>query len=78
MMVAMPAIGHDLEPNKTNCTDPMEVRQVIGGDDVRRRFSLFAICSVPLLGDLAIVNQPKILVIIEYDQGSHSYQHLCE
>jgi hypothetical protein len=42
---------------------------MIGEDDDPRRFSLFAIRSVPLLGDLAKVNQPKDLVIIEGDRA---------
>jgi len=64
MLVEMPAI----ELNITNCTDPTEVRHVIGEDDDHRRFSLFVIRSVPLLGDLAKVNQPRVLVIIEGDR----------
>jgi hypothetical protein len=68
MLVEMRAIGHDLEPNTTNCTDPTALRHVIGEDDGSRRFSLFAISSVPLLGDLATVNQPRFLVIIEGDR----------
>jgi hypothetical protein len=68
ILVEMPAIGHDLEPNTTNCTDPTEVRHEIGEDDDPRLFSLFAIRSVPLLDDLAKVNQPKVLVIIEGDR----------
>lgn len=68
MLVEMSAIGHDLEPNTTNCTDPTEVRHVIGEDDDPRRFSLFVIRSVPLLGDLGKVNQPIVLVIIEGDR----------
>jgi len=68
MLVEMPAIGHDLEPNTTNCTDPTEVRHVIGEDDDPRRFSLFTIRSVPILGDLAKVNHPRVLVIIESDR----------
>lgn len=68
MLVARPAIGRDLEPNTTNCTDPTEVRDVIGGDDDPRRFSLLAIRSVPLLSDLAKVSQPKVLLIIEGDR----------
>jgi len=49
MLVEMSAIGHDLEPNTTNCTDPTEVRHVIVEDDDSRRVSLFChpFCSPP-------------------------------
>jgi hypothetical protein len=68
MLGEMSAFGHDLEPNTANCDNPTEVRHVIGEEDDPRRFSLFAIRSVPLLGDFAKVNQPRVLVIIEGDR----------